>query len=83
VLLGLKAETAYSSTNIVLMRMYKNSILVKFWRKIEIEIEGPYDLNCNETRIFGYIEQFIIWRTDNFVVKHPNCPVFINMDRCF
>jgi hypothetical protein len=25
-------------------------------------IEGLYDLNCNKTRIFGYIEKFIIWR---------------------
>jgi hypothetical protein len=23
-------------------------------------IEGPHDLNCSETRIFGYIEQFTI-----------------------
>jgi hypothetical protein len=25
-------------------------------------IEGPYDLNYNETRIFGYINKFTIWR---------------------
>jgi hypothetical protein len=25
-------------------------------------IEGPYDLNYNETRIFKYIDKFTIWR---------------------
>jgi hypothetical protein len=24
------------------------------------KIEGPYDLNCNETRMFGYIDKFTI-----------------------
>jgi hypothetical protein len=25
------------------------------------KIEGPYDLNCNETRMFCYIDKFTIW----------------------
>jgi hypothetical protein len=39
VLLGLKTEIGYTPTNITLVRMYKNSILVKFWRTFEIEIK--------------------------------------------
>jgi hypothetical protein len=37
--LGLKTEIGYSPTNITLIRMYKNSILVIFWRTFEIEIK--------------------------------------------
>jgi hypothetical protein len=37
-------------------------------------IEGPYDLNCNETRIFGYIDKFTIWRADKCCRKHSNWP---------
>jgi hypothetical protein len=27
-------------------------------------IEGLYHFNCNEIRMFGYIDKFIIWQTD-------------------
>jgi hypothetical protein len=37
--LGLKTETGYTPVNITLVRIYKNSILVKFWRIFEIEIK--------------------------------------------
>jgi hypothetical protein len=37
-------------------------------------IEGPYDLNCNETRVFGYIDRFTIWRADKCCVQHLNWP---------
>jgi hypothetical protein len=54
VLLGLKAETGYSSTNIILIKMYKNSILIKFWRKFEIEIkEEKTRLGTFLIRIYG------------------------------
>jgi hypothetical protein len=26
------------------------------------KIKGPYNLNYNETRVFGYINKFTIWR---------------------
>jgi hypothetical protein len=35
----LKTEVGYIPTNITLVGMYKNSILVKFWRTFEIEIK--------------------------------------------
>jgi hypothetical protein len=38
VMLGLKIENGYTPTKINLVRIYKNSILVKFHRKFEIEI---------------------------------------------
>jgi hypothetical protein len=37
-------------------------------------IEGPYDLNCNETRTFEYIDKFTIWRADKCCGKHPDWP---------
>jgi hypothetical protein len=37
--LGLKTETGYTPSDITLVRIYKNSILVKFWRTFEIEIK--------------------------------------------
>jgi hypothetical protein len=27
-------------------------------------IEGPYNLNCNETRTFDYIDKYTIWKAD-------------------
>jgi hypothetical protein len=33
-------EIGYSPTIITLIRMYKNSILVKFWRTFEIKIKN-------------------------------------------
>jgi hypothetical protein len=38
--LGLKTEISYNPTNITLIRMYKFSILVNFWRIFEIEIKN-------------------------------------------
>jgi hypothetical protein len=38
IMLGLKMEDGYMSTKLNLVRIYKNSILVKFHRKFEIEI---------------------------------------------
>jgi hypothetical protein len=37
-------------------------------------IEGPYDINCNETRMFGYMDKFTIWRADKCCGKHPDWP---------
>jgi hypothetical protein len=37
--LGLKIETGYTPSNVTLVRIYKNFILVKFWRTFEIEIK--------------------------------------------
>jgi hypothetical protein len=38
------------------------------------KIESPYDLNCNETKIFGYIDKFTIWWGDKCCGKHSNWP---------
>jgi hypothetical protein len=39
ILLRLKTKRRCSSTNVILIRMYKNFILVKFWRKFEIKFK--------------------------------------------
>jgi hypothetical protein len=36
-------------------------------------IEGPYKLNCSESRIFRYIEQYRIWRGQNYY-SEPDTP---------
>jgi hypothetical protein len=38
VLLGLKMETGFTPVKMALLRLYKNSLLVKFLRRFEIEI---------------------------------------------
>jgi hypothetical protein len=38
--LGLKTEFCYTPINIILIGMYKNSVLVKIWRTFEIEIKN-------------------------------------------
>jgi hypothetical protein len=37
-MLGLEIENGYTPTKLNLVRIYKNSVLVKFHRKFEIEI---------------------------------------------
>jgi hypothetical protein len=37
-------------------------------------IENPYDLNCNETRTFGYINKFTIWKSNKCCGDFPNWP---------
>jgi hypothetical protein len=38
ILLGLKMEIGYTSIKMVLIRLYKNTLLTKFLRKFEIDI---------------------------------------------
>jgi hypothetical protein len=40
-----------------------SSLVIEKLKNI-FRIEGPYNLNCNETRTFGYINKFTIWRAD-------------------
>jgi hypothetical protein len=49
-----------------------SSVITK--SKNVFRIEGFYDLNCNETRMFGYIDKFTIRRADKCCGKHPNWP---------
>jgi hypothetical protein len=40
------------------------------------KIEGPYDLNCNETRTFGYIDKYTVWKADKCCGNFPEWPAF-------
>jgi hypothetical protein len=44
------------------------------------KIKDPYDLNCNKTRMFGYIDKFTIWRVDKCHGKHWNCQILRNKE---
>jgi hypothetical protein len=46
-------------THISIIIPYSNSIINKLGNILKIE--GPYNLNCNETRMFGYTDKFTIW----------------------
>jgi hypothetical protein len=37
-------------------------------------IEGPYDLNCDESKSFGYIDTFTIWRGEKCCGPYPDWP---------
>jgi hypothetical protein len=76
VMLGLKIENGYTSTKLNSVRIYKNSVLVKFHRKFEIEI-----LESN-IRIKTYfqlqfmkklvnLENSTLNKVDNIVIELP------------
>jgi hypothetical protein len=76
VMLGLKIESGYKPTKLSLVRIYKNSILVKFHRKFEIEIS---DLNIIVKTFFqlqfmkkwASLENSTLDKINNIVIELP------------
>jgi hypothetical protein len=75
ILLGLKMEVGYTPIKMVLIRLYKNSLLTKFLRKFEIEILQT-SINIKtfyQLKFMGkYLEEFNIDRIDSIIVEFPN-----------
>jgi hypothetical protein len=76
VMIGLKIENGYKPTKLSLVRIYKNSILVKFHRKFEIEI---IDSNIIVKTFFQLqfmkkwvsLEKSSLDKIDNIVIELP------------
>jgi hypothetical protein len=76
VMLGLKIENGYKPTKLSLVRIYKNSILVKFHRKFEIEISnanitGKTFFQLQFMKKFASLENSTLNKIDNVVIELP------------
>jgi hypothetical protein len=56
-------DVSLNESHVSIVMLCSSSVINK--SKNVFRIERPYDLNYNETKIFGYIDKFTIWRARN------------------